>query len=264
MKTKPYTLIVSLTAALLAVGVLSTVAQPAVAQPAVAQPAVAQPAVAQPAVAQAVFGSAAESTESVTLSVSALNRVFDSLDTGFVPIEQGPVTIVISSPAHRLEVFANRISLASSEFHQDGVEVLFEVDLEGWGDLIASVQTAVGSTPYQDRVVVERQWVKAEAVVKLVITETGYDMTFLEALTPTVGFQIESNMAREIVETCLAFTALLPGLGCDGVSASLARIEVPLPAAGTQYEIDASFLTEQERAVLNQFALPPIKPETTG
>ena len=202
---------------------------------------------------------ASESTDSVTLNISALNRVFDDLDAGFVPIEQGPVTIVISSPAHRLEVFANRLTLTPSERHEEGVQALFEVDLEGWGDLVAAVQTAMGSTPYQDRVVVERQMVSAEVVVRLVTTEIGYDMTLLEALTPTVAFHIESDMAREIVETCLAFAALLPGLGCDGISASLARVEVPLPAAGTQYEIDASFLTAEERAVLDRFALPPIE-----
>ncbi len=213
--------------------------------------------------AQSIPG-VSESTDGVTLSISALNRVFDSLDAGFVPIEQGPVTIVISSPAHRLEVFANHLTLNPSERHEEGVQAFFEVDLEGWGDLVAAVQTAVGSTPYQDRVVVERQKVSAEVVVKLVTTEIGYDMTLLEALTPTVAFQIESDMAREIVETCLAFAALLPGLGCDGISASLARVEVPLPAAGTQYEIDASFLTEDERAVLDRFALPAAESQVAG
>lgn len=198
-----------------------------------------------------------ERPEPVRMSISALNRVFDSLETGFVPIEQGPVTINISSPAHRLEIFENRLAFTESERHEDGVEVLFEVDLAGWGDLIATLETVAGSTPYEDRVTVERQWVKAEAVIRLVPTEKGYDMTLLEALTPTVGFQIESDMAQQIVETCRAFAALLPGLGCDGVSASLARIEAPLPEAGTQYEINGAYLTEEERAIFDRFTVEP-------
>lgn len=195
---------------------------------------------------------------SETVTISALNRVFDNIKTGFVPIEQGPIKILIASPAHRVQVFSNRITLRPSERWKDdgGVEARVQVDLEGWADLIATLETAAGTTPFKDKVTLDRQTVVAEAVVKLVPTEKGYDMTLLEALTPTVAVQIQSEMTRQLVDSCELVAAFLGGVACDAVSESLANIEAPLPAAGSQYEINAVFLSDEEKAIFDRYTVP--------
>lgn len=187
------------------------------------------------------------------VSISALNRVFDSIDVGFVPIEQGPIKILIASPEHRVEIFRNRIELRPNERWEGGVQAYFEVELEGWADLIATLETAAATTPFKDKVTVERQVVSAEAVVRLVPTEKGYDLTLLEALTPTASIEIQSSMTRQLVDACRLVASFLGGVSCDAVSESLAAVQVPLPAAGSEYEINASYLTPEEKEIFDRY-----------
>lgn len=188
-----------------------------------------------------------------TVSISALNRIFDSIDVGFVPIEQGPIKILIASPEHRVEIFRNRIELRPNERWEGGVQAYFEVELEGWADLIATLETAAATTPFKDKVTVDRQVVSAEAVVRLVPTQKGYDLTLLEAMTPTAGVEIQSSMTRQLVDACQLVASFLGGVSCDAVSESLATVQMPLPEAGSQYEINASYLTPEEKAVFDRY-----------
>lgn len=195
-------------------------------------------------------------SRTVSLEIQAMNGTWTDLQSGLVPVQQGPVTLVFESPAHELKVHANRLVL---EPLADGrIDVLFEADLEGWGDLEIELRTVAGVTPMSDRVVARRQWVRAMATVRLEPAEGGYWLTMVETLRPSVGIRIESQVGRQVVDSCRGLKAfpMLAALDCDALSASLSRVEIPMPEPGTRFHLDASRLTPTEKMVFDRFAQP--------
>jgi hypothetical protein len=195
-------------------------------------------------------------SRTVSLEIQAMNGTWTDLQSGLVPVQQGPVTLVFESPAHELKVHTNRLVL---EPLADGtIDVLFEADLEGWGDLEIELRTAASVTPMSDRVVAKRQWVRAVATVRLEPAEGGYWLTLVESLRPAVGIQIESQVGRQMVDSCRGLKAfpMFAALDCDALSASLSRVEIPMPEPGTRFHLDASRLTPTEKTVFDHFAGP--------
>ncbi|MEM1203383.1 MAG: hypothetical protein AAGN66_09170 [Acidobacteriota bacterium] len=195
------------------------------------------------------------------ISIEALNGTFEQLDGGLQPIQQGPVTIVITSPEHRLQVFANRFKLSPHASGDGTLDAELDVRLEGWGELVAELVTGAGEpTRFEDTVTAGRQWVRAAARVKLEKAEGGYELTFLEAERPSVDIVIKSGLAKQLVDTCRAFAALPlfgGGLDCDSVAASLAVARIPYPDPGTVYLVHGELLTSEERIYFDVHAASP-------
>lgn len=192
-------------------------------------------------------------SRSATVEIGAANRTWTDLGAGLSSVEQGPITLDLRSPAHELTVHANRLVLEPLD---DGlIHGIFEVDLEGWGDLEVDVRTIAGTTPMEDRVVAKRQWVRTEAKIHLELAPAGYWLTMVEAFRPSVGVLIESQLARQLVDACRGMKAipLFGGLDCDSLSASLTRVEIPMPEPGTRYYIASSLLSPGEQAVFDRF-----------
>lgn len=211
-------------------------------------------------------------TGPVEIEIARVNGTWTDLDAGLQPIEQGPVTIVVRVPEHALTVHENRLRLAWADREAGTVDVEFEARLEGWGNLELEMRTATGTTPYEDRVLAKTQWVKAGAVVRLSKVEgaeevggegTGnYRLEVVRSHRPIVGIQIESDLAQRLVATCRGLRAfpMFAAVDCDALSASLARVEAPMPEPGDVYFLPASLFTSEERAVIDSFSVAPTAP----
>lgn len=199
-------------------------------------------------------GASAESARE-EIEIAVMNGVYENLDAGLVPFEQGPVTLFIRSPEHQLRVLSNRLVL---DRRADGaLDAAFEASVEGWGQLIVEIRAAGGTTTFEDRVEVPRQWLKTQGEVSLEQTAGGWNVTFLDYVHDVVGVQIRSKLTSQVVDACRTMVSLgFLVLNCDGVQASLMRIEVPLPERGSQFLIPRELLRDEEAQVLNRFAAP--------
>ena len=180
------------------------------------------------------------------IEIGFMNDVYQDLDSNLQPIRQGSITIRVSSPEHRLTVHGNRLTLAAND---DGsLDASMEVDFEGRGHLIADVEN-IGR--FEDRVEAPRQTVRAAGVVRLTRSEGSYLFTVVES-DPSVGLEIKSGLAGQIVSACRVF-AMLMSLPCDGLETSLSVIQVPMPEPGEQFQVRADLLSDEEKAFFEGF-----------
>lgn len=195
-----------------------------------------------------VSPASAEEPTAAEIELSHLNSVYENLDSNLEPIRQGSMTIVVSSPDHRLTVHGNRLRL--SPLGTGGVQAEMSVDFEGAGQLIADVS---GIGRFTDRVQAPRQTVSATGTARIERLDAGYLFTVLSA-DPAARLEIQSGVAGQIVSTCRA-AALIPfvSLPCDGLETALAYVDVPLPRPGEQLFLPAEDLTVAERAFFDRF-----------
>ena len=175
-----------------------------------------------------------------------MNRVYENLDSNLQPIEQGKVTIRVSSPEHRLTVHGNRLTLTPMA---DGtLDAMMEVDFEGHGHLIADVDSF---GRFEDRVQAKRQTPRVAGTVRLTRADGNYLFTVVRS-DPSVRLNIESGVARQVVGACRVF-AMLMNLPCGGIEKSLTAVNIPMPEPGEQFQVPADLLNADEKAFFDRF-----------
>ncbi len=193
-----------------------------------------------------------------------LNGDYANLDTDIAPIRQGPLVIQVSSPEHRMTVHGNRLVMIPGP---EGVaEAAITVDLEGYGELIADLQSLGATNRFEDRVQVPRQSLSVAGKIRLRRQEEGFELIVVE-LPEAVRLQIESGVASQIVGLCEGLDKLpLISLGCDGLAQSLAVVSLPLPKEGEAFFIEDQRLTPADRAYLLRFSesLAATAPQTSA
>lgn len=191
-----------------------------------------------------------------TIEIQAANGSYTQLGAQLQPIVQGPFTIHVASPRHEIKVHSNRLDLVKGPGLT--VDARFEVELEGFGDLIADVVGPDGgSTHFEERVSARRQRIRVAATMRLQKVPQGYMWTLVAPLTPTIDFYVESGLSSKLVATCKVF-AVLPILGaidCGALENALTTLKVPMPKAGTQWLVAPERLTAGEKSFLDRFAL---------
>ncbi len=182
------------------------------------------------------------------VEIGFVNGTYTDLDSDLEPIRQGVLTIELTSPRHELVVHRNRLQLTPLGDGRHTIAV--EVEFEGTGELTAAVTGAGVSTRFEDQITARRQTVHATAVVRLEAVEEGYLMT-LEEPGPPVRLEVESGVARQIVQLCRPLE-LLPffNLRCDGLERALEVVSVPQPEAGARFLIPSQRLSVGERGYL--------------
>lgn len=197
-----------------------------------------------------------------TIEIRAANGTYSQLGAQLQPIVQGPFTITVASPRHEIKVHANRLDLQKARDPLT-VDARFEVELEGFGDLIADV---VGPNDtrshFEERVTARRQRIRVAASMRLQRVPQGYMWTLVESYSPSIDFVIESGLSSKLVATCQVLE-LLPIVGvidCDALEKALTTIKVPMPAAGTQWLVVPEKLTENEKKFLDRFVLASPRP----
>lgn len=193
--------------------------------------------------------------------LQALDRTFTEAhtDVDILAVRQGPVTVLVSSPSHTVTVHANALHMRPVPGAPAGtVDARLEVDLEGAGELVATVRET-GSV-IRDSLVAPRQSVEVAARLRLVRGVDGYLLEFVEARQETVDVRIESAVARQMVTACTAFRMFLGALDCTALAEGLSVARVPMPAPGTRYWLPYDALTAEDRAALDRFAAGPEEP----
>lgn len=191
-----------------------------------------------------------------TIEIKAANGSYTQLGAQLQPIVQGPFTIQVASPRHEIKVHSNRLDLQKGSGLT--VDARFELELEGFGDLIADVVGPNDSrSHFEERVVARRQRIRVAATLRLQKVPEGYMWTLLNPLTPTIDFYVESGLSSKLTATCQIFE-VLPMFGlldCRALEDALTTLKVPMPKAGTQWLVTPDRLTASEKSFLDRFVL---------
>lgn len=181
-----------------------------------------------------------------------LNVTYTGLDSGLEPIREGPLTISLSSPEHRLTVYSSRLTLQPIAGDAPGgrFAARLEIELDGEGRLIADVEGAGARKRFADEVTASRQTVVATGEVTVEAVADGFLFT-LEKPGPAVALEIQSALAGQIVGLCRALAVLpLFDLGCDSLERGLSVARIPMPKPGTPVLLRYAVLSESEREAL--------------
>lgn len=186
---------------------------------------------------------------------SKLSRTYTDLVSELAPIQQGPLTVRLSSPNHVLVVKDTRLMLTPATA---GVHTAhLEIDLSGKGWLVGDVEAAGMATRLQDELYVMPQTVALDGKVRLRRVPSGYEVEPLE-LPKEVAVLIQSKLTNDLLRWCEGIS-IFSGFDCGGLEQSLTRIAVPMPAtAGDKYHLPDAELTPDERALLDSFLPAPV------
>ena len=182
-------------------------------------------------------------------SFTKLNRTYTDLVTDLAPIQQGAVTLRLSSPEHSLVVKRNQLRLRPAEGGAHAGRM--ELDILGKGWLVADVEGVGIATRLEDELLVPPQTLAVEAKVKLQRAEGGYSVTTVE-LPRRVEVRIQSKLANQLVSWCEGLALLLP-MDCAGMERSLSVAAIPMPEPGGEYLLADAELTDEDRAALDAY-----------
>jgi len=189
-------------------------------------------------------------TDTHVLISDRVNGVHRDFETDLAPIEIGPVTVVLTSPTHLLEVFEHELRLAPGE---GGAEMAtLRARYQGQAHLVADLEVAGMSSEIDDNIELPQQETEVTGLVEIVRVEDGYRVTALEAPSH-VEIQVESDLARRLGLLCRGFAVLAMGnVDCEAVDQAMSVVKVPLPEPGEEFFVANEDLTEQERGQIDK------------
>ena len=186
---------------------------------------------------------------------SKLSRTYTDLVSELAPIQQGPLTVRLSSPSHVLVVKDTRLRLTPAAAGAHSAHL--EIDLSGKGWLVGDVEAAGVATRLQDELYVMPQTVALDAKVRLRRVPSGYEVEPLE-LPKQIDVVIQSKLTNDLLGWCEGIS-IFSGFDCGGLERSLNRVAIPMPAtAGEKYHLPDAELTTEERAQLDSFLPAPV------
>lgn len=186
------------------------------------------------------------------IELAYLNETYTELDADLAPIQEGPLSVRLSSPSHRLTLHRNRLVLTPSADGDPDAWVGAEFD--GVGDLVADLQGGTLATQIQDRVVVPRQTVRLRGKLRVARDADGYTLRVLEA-PPSVPVQIRSGLIDRCVAICRGL-GLLAVVDCERLERALSTVQVPIRSDQAALRIPRDRLSETDRAYLDRFVRP--------
>jgi hypothetical protein len=195
-------------------------------------------------------------TEATRFEFASLNRTYVMEDSVMDPVATGGVTVAMTSPTSTLILRGHRLDL--TPVGDGSYRARMAVDFMGKGALEADILTGDRLlSEMTDEVVVPRQEVELDGRISFLRTTAGWDITAHE-LPAQVTLDIRSRLIGQLYTTCASMGVFL-GLDCDGLDQSLSRVEVPLPKAGSVFELPAALLSAEEVARLDAYlgTVPP-------
>lgn len=180
------------------------------------------------------------------------NRSYPDAVPEIAPIEQGPLTIRLSSPRNNLTLRSHLLRLEPGPAGSHTAEMRLEFQGKGW--LVADVAVAgLTGTRLQDEVLVPPQVATLEGRVR-VAREPGAYVVTTEQLPRQIRVRIQSGLATQMASLCDRIP-VLPGaeLDCQGMERALSAATIPLPPPGESYLLEDAELTADERRQLDAY-----------
>ncbi|HWM93689.1 MAG TPA: hypothetical protein VN493_23225 [Thermoanaerobaculia bacterium] len=180
------------------------------------------------------------------------NRSYPEAVPEISPIEQGPLTIQLSSPKSNLTLRSHFLRLEPGPGGSHTAELRVEFQGKGW--LVADLSMGgLAATRLQDQVTVPPQAATLEGRVRLTRDPGAYVIT-TEQLPRQMRVKIQSGIATQVVGFCDRIPTLLgPDLDCERLNQALSTAVVPLPPAGESYLLEDAELTSEERGQLDAY-----------
>jgi hypothetical protein len=186
------------------------------------------------------------------IELAFLNQTYTDLDADLAPIQEGPLSVRLSSPSHRVTLHRNRLVLTP---RADGdPDAWVGAEFEGAGDLVADLQGGTVGTQLRDRVVVPRQSVQMRGKLRVARDAEGYRLRVLEA-PPSVPVRIRSDLIDRCVGICKGL-GLLAVVDCGRLERALSTVRVPIPSEQAILRLPRERLSETDRAYLDRFVGP--------
>jgi hypothetical protein len=183
------------------------------------------------------------------LQLERLNRAYSEVAPEILPIEEGPVTVRLSSPKNSLTVRSHRVRLEPGAGNSFTADLRIEISGKGW--LVADVDVGGVGTRLQDEVLVPPQSLEMQGRVRLRKVRGGYEVT-PEQLPKSISVRIQSGIGRRLVDLCDGVSSLpFSDVDCPSLERSLSRAVVPLPAPGESFLLEDSDLAPGERQQLD-------------
>jgi hypothetical protein len=187
------------------------------------------------------------------LTFPRFNDVYEQPGVMSEPLEQGGMTIRLSSPDNHLVLRSHRVRLAPLGDGTHWVEVV--ADFAGRGRVIAHLDFGNGQgTRLEDQVVLPPQTRTVIGRVVIAMGEGGdYEITPVE-LPDTVAIAFESKLAGGLGDLCRTVSLLGSlAIDCGSVEAGLTTAAIPLPDPGETYLLPADRLTADDRGRLDAY-----------
>ena len=173
-----------------------------------------------------------------------VDGVHTDLAAELAPIEVGPVTVILTSPSHTLEVLEHELVLGPVESGDDAARV--KARFQGEAHLVADLEIGGVGSQLEDEIELPLQETEVAGLIDIVAEEDGYRVTVVEA-PEQVSIQVESTLAGQLGMLCRGFAVLAMGnVDCEAVDQAMSQLKVPLPEAGEEYFIARQALTERE------------------
>lgn len=203
------------------------------------------------AAAVGVVEAAEPNADTHVLISDRVNGVHRDLETDLAPIEIGPVTVVLTSPTHSLEVFEHELSLAPGG--SGAQTATLRARYQGQAHLVAELEIAGMTSEIDDNIELPLQETEVSGLVEIVRVGDGYRVTALEAPSH-VEIQVESDLAGRLGLLCRGFAVLAMGnVDCEAVDQAMSVVKVPLPEPGEEFFVASEDLTEQERGQIESY-----------
>lgn len=185
------------------------------------------------------------------LKSDRVDGVHRDLAADLAPIEIGPVTVVLTSPTHSLEVFEHELSLGPAA--EGASAASLKARYQGQAHLVAELEVGGMTSELDDQIELPLQETEIAGVVEIARSEGGYRVKALEAPSH-VEIEVESDLAGRLGLLCRGFAVLAMGnVDCEAVDQAMSRLRVPLPEPGEEFFIAAGDLTERERTQIDQY-----------
>jgi hypothetical protein len=203
------------------------------------------------AVCVGVLDAAETDTDTHVLISDRVNGVHRDFETDLAPIEIGPVTVVLTSPTHFLEVFEHELRL---EPGKDGTEAAtLRARYQGQAHLVAELGMAGVTSEIDDDIELPLQDTEVSGRIEIVRVGDGYRVTALEAPSH-VEIQVESDLAGRLGLLCRGLAVLAMGnVDCEAVDQAMSVVKVPLPEPGEEFFVASEDLTEMERGQIESY-----------
>lgn len=183
------------------------------------------------------------------IQLERLNRSYNEVAPDIMPVVEGPLTVLLSSPRNEITVRRHLLRLEPGSGGSHSADLSIEFQGKGW--LVADVEAGPLATRLQDEVLVPPQVAKIQGRVRIRKVQGGYGIT-PEQIPERIGVRIQSGIGRQLVNVCDGASILL-ALDCPSLERSLSRAVIPLPEVGEEYLLEDAELTAAERSQIDGY-----------